>query len=262
MTGFRLARGGYQERCGDRPRSEHALGKVIGGGLPVGGVWRAARKSWTAFSPDGPVYKAGTLSGNPLAMAAGLAQLRELERLDGWARLEEIGAAFRGRYACRCSTGGEGFILPAHRQHVLPLLRARPDLGPRRRPTLGSRGVQCFFPPLDSSAAQISPPTQPFGKPAFLSLASHRDRRRSRRDGPEVVASLSTLSAGKDHSRVRCPLVLLAIGWRAFPGLRLAQPLSSSRVKFVRALSPVCVLRPRRLSSDEPCFWPRLPEKF
>ncbi len=46
------------------------------------------------LSPDGPVYQAGTLSGNPLAMAAGLAQLRELERVDGWKRLEELGASY------------------------------------------------------------------------------------------------------------------------------------------------------------------------
>ncbi len=45
------------------------------------------------LSPEGPIYQAGTLSGNPLAMAAGLAQLRELERVDGWSRLEELGAA-------------------------------------------------------------------------------------------------------------------------------------------------------------------------
>jgi glutamate-1-semialdehyde 2,1-aminomutase len=46
------------------------------------------------LSPDGPVYQAGTLSGNPLAMAAGLAQLRELERVDGWSKLEKLGAIF------------------------------------------------------------------------------------------------------------------------------------------------------------------------
>ena len=46
------------------------------------------------LSPDGPVYQAGTLSGNPLAMAAGLAQLRELERINGWKLLEELGAQF------------------------------------------------------------------------------------------------------------------------------------------------------------------------
>jgi glutamate-1-semialdehyde 2,1-aminomutase len=92
MTGFRLARGGYQEICGVRPDLT-ALGKVIGGGLPVGAFGGRA-DLMDQLSPDGPVYQAGTLSGNPLALAAGLAQLRELERVNGWARLEELGAAF------------------------------------------------------------------------------------------------------------------------------------------------------------------------
>ena len=92
MTGFRLARGGYQERCGITPDLT-ALGKVIGGGLPVG-AFGGAREIMDQLAPDGPVYQAGTLSGNPLAMAAGLAQLRELERVNGWAKLEELGAEF------------------------------------------------------------------------------------------------------------------------------------------------------------------------
>ncbi len=92
MTGFRVARGGYQERSGIAPDLT-ALGKVIGGGLPVGAFGGRA-EIMDCLSPDGPVYQAGTLSGNPLAMAAGLAQLRELERVNGWAKLEQIGAAF------------------------------------------------------------------------------------------------------------------------------------------------------------------------
>jgi glutamate-1-semialdehyde 2,1-aminomutase len=92
MTGFRVARGGYQEIHGIRPDLT-ALGKVIGGGLPVGAFGGRAR-IMDQLSPEGPVYQAGTLSGNPLAMAAGLAQLRELERLDGWAVLERLGAEF------------------------------------------------------------------------------------------------------------------------------------------------------------------------
>ena len=95
MTGFRLAPGGYQQRIGMKPDLT-ALGKVIGGGLPVG-AFGGRREIMDQLSPDGPVYQAGTLSGNPLALAAGLAQLRELERLDGWARLEELGAAFEDR---------------------------------------------------------------------------------------------------------------------------------------------------------------------
>src|SRR6202012_3828835 len=92
MTGFRLARGGYQERCGISPDLT-ALGKVIGGGLPVGAFGGRA-DIMDQLSPEGPVYQAGTLSGNPLALAAGLAQLREMERVDGWAKLEERGAQF------------------------------------------------------------------------------------------------------------------------------------------------------------------------
>ncbi len=92
MTGFRVAAGGYQELCGVRPDLT-AMGKVIGGGLPVGAFGGRA-DIMDQLSPDGPVYQAGTLSGNPLAMAAGLAQLREMERRDGWRTLENLGAAF------------------------------------------------------------------------------------------------------------------------------------------------------------------------
>src|SRR5205807_6340924 len=92
MTVFRVARGGAQEIYGIKPDLT-ALGKVIGGGLPVGAFGGRA-ETMDQLSPDGPVYQAGTLSGNPLAMAAGLAQLRELERINGWNLLEESGAQF------------------------------------------------------------------------------------------------------------------------------------------------------------------------
>lgn len=94
MTGFRVARGGVQELTGITPDLT-ALGKVIGGGLPVGAFGGRA-DIMDLLAPDGPVYQAGTLSGNPLAMAAGLAQLRELERQAGWQRLEELGATLEG----------------------------------------------------------------------------------------------------------------------------------------------------------------------
>jgi len=92
ITCFRLARGGAQEIYGVKPDLT-ALGKVIGGGLPVGAFGGRA-EIMDQLSPDGAVYQAGTLSGNPLAMAAGLAQLRELERINGWKLLEELGAQF------------------------------------------------------------------------------------------------------------------------------------------------------------------------
>jgi len=95
MTGFRLARGGAQQIYGVKPDLT-VLGKVIGGGLPIGAFGGRAQ-IMEKLSPEGPVYQAGTLSGNPLAMAAGLAQLRELERIDGWKLLEELGAQFEAR---------------------------------------------------------------------------------------------------------------------------------------------------------------------
>ncbi len=76
MTGFRLARGGAQERFGIRPDLS-TFGKVIGGGLPVGAFGGRA-EIMDCLAPLGPVYQAGTLSGNPIAMAAGLANLEEL----------------------------------------------------------------------------------------------------------------------------------------------------------------------------------------
>ena len=89
ITGFRVARGGAQEVYGVKPDLT-VLGKVIGGGLPVGAFGGRA-EIMNQLSPDGPVYQAGTLSGNPIAMAAGLAQLRELERIDGWKLLQQTG---------------------------------------------------------------------------------------------------------------------------------------------------------------------------
>ena len=78
MTGFRIAYGGAAERCGGTPDLT-ALGKVIGGGLPVA-AYGGKREFMEHIAPTGPVYQAGTLSGNPLAMAGGLATLRALTR--------------------------------------------------------------------------------------------------------------------------------------------------------------------------------------
>jgi glutamate-1-semialdehyde 2,1-aminomutase len=107
MTGCRVARGGMQERAGLRADLT-CLGKIIGGGMPLA-AYGGKRAIMEKIAPLGPVYQAGTLSGNPLAVSAGLALL---ERLDGavYARLEALGArleaglvraiAARGAKAC------------------------------------------------------------------------------------------------------------------------------------------------------------------
>lgn len=90
MTGFRVAKGGVQELVGITPDLT-AMGKVIGGGLPVGAFGGKA-EIMDCLAPLGPVYQAGTLSGNPVAMAAGLAQMKAMEEQDGYTQLEKIGA--------------------------------------------------------------------------------------------------------------------------------------------------------------------------
>jgi glutamate-1-semialdehyde 2,1-aminomutase len=95
MTGFRVARGGAQERFDITPDLS-TFGKVIGGGLPVGAFGGRA-EIMDYLAPLGPVYQAGTLSGNPVAMAAGLANLEELGGPEGageaaYDKLEELGA--------------------------------------------------------------------------------------------------------------------------------------------------------------------------
>lgn len=90
MTGFRLAKGGAQERFGITPDLT-TMGKIIGGGMPVG-AYGGRADIMNVVSPAGPVYQAGTLSGNPIAMSAGLAMLRHLqEHPEVYIRLEEIG---------------------------------------------------------------------------------------------------------------------------------------------------------------------------
>lgn len=114
MTGFRVALGGAQAVFGIRPDIT-TLGKVIGGGMPVGAIG-GSREVMSQLAPEGPVYQAGTLSGNPLAMAAGLATLTEIEKpgfYDALARqtralvegMAEI-ARNRGVPFCAASLGG------------------------------------------------------------------------------------------------------------------------------------------------------------
>lgn len=106
MTGFRVALGGAQERFRITPDLS-TMGKVIGGGLPVG-AYGGRRDLMERMAPTGPIYQAGTLSGNPLAMAAGIAQVMQIREARPYAELE-----------ARARRVVDGFV-GAARQHGLP----------------------------------------------------------------------------------------------------------------------------------------------
>ncbi len=109
MTGFRLARGGVQELEKIVPDLT-CLGKIIGGGLPVG-AFGGRVEIMDLLAPLGPVYQAGTLSGNPLAMAAGIAALTLLEELNPYAKLDAMGRQICS--AAMAAACGKGLALQA-----------------------------------------------------------------------------------------------------------------------------------------------------
>jgi glutamate-1-semialdehyde 2,1-aminomutase len=124
ITGFRVAYGGAQELYGVMPDLT-CLGKVIGGGLPVGAYGGRAEIMRT-MAPEGPVYQAGTLSGNPLAMTAGIETLNVLRQGDVYAELERKAARLGEGMADAASRAG----MPVHISRVGSLLTAFFTAGP------------------------------------------------------------------------------------------------------------------------------------
>jgi glutamate-1-semialdehyde 2,1-aminomutase len=104
MTGFRAAMGGAQERFGVKPDLT-ALGKVIGGGLPVG-AYGGPKSIMEQVAPAGTMYQAGTLSGNPLAMAAGIATLRAITQPGIFARVVKVAETLCAALESEASAAG------------------------------------------------------------------------------------------------------------------------------------------------------------
>ena len=111
MTGFRVHKGGAQTRYNIKPDLT-TLGKVIGGGLPVG-AYGGKREIMQLVAPAGPMYQAGTLSGNPLAMSAGIAALSLIGGDDCWSQMEQAAAAL------------EAGVLSAARKYGIPIQQTR-----------------------------------------------------------------------------------------------------------------------------------------
>jgi len=178
ISGFRAGRGGAQELFGVRPDMT-CLGKIAGGGLPLG-VYGGRADVMKVIAPEGPVYQAGTLSGNPLATAAGLATLRKLDTA-AYARLEALGARLESGLAdairatgtsARVQRLGSAFTLFFTPQPVVDLASAK--LADTKRyagffHAMLDRGM--YLPPAQLEAAFVSLAHTEADVDAFVSAA-------------------------------------------------------------------------------------------
>jgi glutamate-1-semialdehyde 2,1-aminomutase len=164
ITGFRLAFGGAQSRFGVLPDLT-CMGKIIGGGLPVG-AYGGRKDIMAMIAPDGPVYQAGTLSGNPLAMAAGVATLKVLRRPGFYEELEQRAtdyatelAALATKYSHqitlnRVGSMMTGFFTPGPVTDFASAMQADADKYGRFYREMLSRGI--YLAPSQFEAAFIS----------------------------------------------------------------------------------------------------------
>ncbi len=170
ITGFRVAPGGVAQRSGVTPDLV-TFGKVIGGGLPVG-AFAGPRRLMRHLAPDGPVYQAGTLSGNPLAMSAGLAALDLMAASNGWRQLEETGRQLDARLGPALAEAP--FPITLVRLGSIFWLALGAESAPRSAEAIPERAADLFrplFTGLLERGIMIAPSAYEVG---FLSLA-HRD---------------------------------------------------------------------------------------
>jgi glutamate-1-semialdehyde 2,1-aminomutase len=169
ITGFRVARGGAQSLFGITPDLT-CLGKIIGAGLPVGAFGGRA-EIMRLLSPLGDVYQAGTLSGNPIAMAAGVAQLRALGQPGVYERLERLGARLEEGLRAACVERGAGVALSRIGSIFGLFFNPGPirDLGDVRRSD--AKTYAAFFHALLDRGVYLAPSAFEVG---FVSLAHSR----------------------------------------------------------------------------------------
>ena len=244
MTGFRVHPGGAQALYGITPDLT-TLGKVIGGGLPVG-AYGGRREIMELVAPAGPVYQAGTLSGNPLAMTAGIETLRVLAEPGVWDGLERVGGAVSRQVcrslerSCRSRATGSMFGFFFADEPVTSWETAR---------TADTRRV-CRVPSRDARARRLPCAVAVRGRVRVDRARRRRDRRDGR--GGRATRSRARLATGLRFAAVKVLLVTMyfppAGGGGVQRSLKLAQYL------------PALGIETHVLAPDDPKWVHRDPE--
>jgi glutamate-1-semialdehyde 2,1-aminomutase len=193
ISGFRLGAGGAAEYYGIRPDLA-TFGKVIGGGMPVG-AFGGGRALMRELAPEGGVYQAGTLSGNPVAMSAGLATLRILKETDGWRRLDQLGGYLEEVVGAVLAQSGVPAVLCRLGSMFWIAWYARTP--PRSAEAIDARAAKRYarvFHHLLAHGVALAPSAFEVG---FLSLA--HQRRDVDRLGAALSAALADLGAGGEE---------------------------------------------------------------
>jgi glutamate-1-semialdehyde 2,1-aminomutase len=189
MTGFRVAPGGAQERLGVRPDLT-TLGKIVGGGFPVG-AYGGRADLMRRVAPEGPVYQAGTLSGNPVAMAAGLATLRETARPGFYEELEGRTARLLGGLGDAARRRG----MPAVSGHAGSMWGVYFATGPVRNYADAKRADTALFGRWHRAALARGVFLPPSAFEAAFVSSAHTDA--------DIDFSLTQLDAALDEARAR-----------------------------------------------------------
>lgn len=191
ISGFRVARGGAAELYGITPDLA-TFGKILGGGMPVG-AFGGRRELMRHLAPEGDVYQAGTLSGNPVAMAAGIATLGILERERAWTRLEELGAELERRLVPVFASAP--FPMQLVRQGSLFWMSLQAGAAPRRADAIDAGAAALYksiFHHLLAKGIALAPSAYEVG---FLSLA-HRPEHLE-----QLARALDEIFAGHSSER-------------------------------------------------------------